>query len=75
MYTLIFQTSHYRFSIAWCRIIPDPSTGVINPEGVAYYNRLIDCLLSNGITPFITLYHWDLPQVRVFVMYVNGEGG
>jgi len=51
----------YRFSIAWTRIIPDGS-GEINPAGIAFYHRLIDEILSYGIVPIVTMYHFDLPQ-------------
>jgi len=51
----------YRFSLAWPRIQPD-GRGPANPDGVAFYNRLIDGLLERGIKPVPTLYHWDLPQ-------------
>lgn len=51
----------FRFSLSWSRIFPE-GTGVINPKGVAFYHKVIDECLKNDIEPWITLYHWDLPQ-------------
>ena len=51
----------FRFSISWSRIFPK-GTGEINPKGVEFYHQVIDECLSVGIEPWITLYHWDLPQ-------------
>lgn len=51
----------YRFSIAWPRIIPE-GRGWVKPQGLDFYSRLVDDLLERGITPWATLYHWDLPQ-------------
>ena len=51
----------YRFSIAWPRVLP-AGRGRVNRRGVAFYDKLIDALLSAGIRPLPTLYHWDLPQ-------------
>ncbi|KAK7849443.1 furostanol glycoside 26-o-beta-glucosidase [Quercus suber] len=53
----------YRFSISWSRILPDGTVdGGINQEGINFYNNLINELIKNGITPFVTLFHFDLPQ-------------
>jgi beta-glucosidase len=58
----------YRFSLAWPRLQPD-GRGALNPEGVDFYARLIEALLEQDIKPWVTLYHWDLPQV------LEDEGG
>lgn len=58
----------YRFSLSWPRILP-AGRGAVNEAGLDFYERLVDSLLTASITPFITLYHWDLPQV------LQDEGG
>ncbi len=50
----------YRFSVAWGRVMP-AGTGELNERGLAFYERLVDALLTAGITPMLTLFHWDLP--------------
>ena len=52
---------NYRFSIAWPRIYPQ-GRGTINRKGIDFYHRLIDAMLAEGITPWVTMFHWDLPQ-------------
>ena len=54
----------YRFSLAWTRIIPD-GDGEVNQHGIDFYNQVIDELISNGIQPLVTLYHFDLPYALV----------
>jgi beta-glucosidase len=51
----------YRFSVAWPRVVPD-GRGAVNEAGLDFYDRLVDELAARGIRPFVTLYHWDLPQ-------------
>lgn len=51
----------YRLSISWSRVIPE-GTGKPNPKGLAFYDRLFDALLEAGVTPWVTLFHWDLPN-------------
>jgi beta-glucosidase len=57
----------YRFSTAWPRVRPD--AGPVNQAGLDFYSRLVDALLEKNITPWLTLYHWDLPQT------LEDEGG
>ncbi|XP_050211257.1 vicianin hydrolase-like [Mercurialis annua] len=53
----------FRFSISWSRVLPKGKvSGGINPKGVKFYNDLIDYLIARGLIPFVTLFHWDLPQ-------------
>jgi beta-glucosidase len=60
--------SVFRFSLSWSRIFPD-GTGKVNKEGVSFYHKIIDECLLLGLIPFVTLYHWDLPQA------LEKEGG
>ncbi len=77
----------YRFSIAWPRVLP-AGRGAVEPRGLDFYDRLVDALLAAGITPWATLYHWDLPQpledaggwpvrgtAEAFVPYVDAVTG
>lgn len=58
----------FRFSISWSRVLPD-GVGRVNKEGIAFYHRVIDECLQLGLIPYVTLYHWDLPQA------LEAEGG
>lgn len=58
----------YRFSVAWSRILPN-GRGKVNQKGLDFYSKLVDGLLAANITPYVTLYHWDMPQT------LEDEGG
>lgn len=51
----------YRLSVSWPRVIPD-GIGKVNTKGLDFYDRLVDALMASGITPYVTLFHWDFPQ-------------
>jgi beta-glucosidase/6-phospho-beta-glucosidase/beta-galactosidase len=55
---------HFRMSIAWPRIYPQ-GKGEVNLNGLAFYDKVIDGLLAANVKPYVTLYHWDLPLVRL----------
>ena len=61
------EVDAYRFSISWPRVIHQ--NGELNQEGVNFYVQILDKLIEKGIKPFVTLYHWDLPQ------YLEDKGG
>ena len=66
MKTLGFNA--YRFSVAWPRVVP-AGRGAVNAKGLDFYDRLVDGCLARGLSPHVTLYHWDLPQA------LQDEGG
>lgn len=57
-----FNVKHFRLSISWSRVLPKGTIDQPNPEGIKWYNDVFDALAKAGITPWVTLYHWDLPQ-------------
>lgn len=58
----------FRFSISWSRLIPE-GIGVVNKKAVEFYDKIIDDCIKKGLTPYVTLYHWDLPEI------LEKEGG
>ncbi|XP_067624647.1 myrosinase 1-like isoform X2 [Eurosta solidaginis] len=78
------KVNFYRFSISWTRVLPQLTTEFKNAKGIAYYNKVIDQLLANNITPLVTMFHFDMPDelykynaflnssiIDYFVMYAD----
>ena len=63
------QFDHFRFSLAWSRLLPRGTPDYVSQDGVRFYHSLLDELEARNITPVVTLYHWDHPQV------LETEGG
>ncbi len=57
----------YRFSVSWPRVLPQ-GAGAVNAKGLDFYSRLVDALLEHGISPWVTLFHWDFP----YALYCRG---
>ena len=60
-----YNVKHFRISLSWPRLLPNGKSTEPNPIGVRFYNDMIDAMLHHGITPYITLHHWDLPTALV----------
>lgn len=56
------RLNFYRFSLSWTRLFPQGTLNSLNPDGVRYYDQLINGLLAAGIEPMVTIFHWDVPQ-------------
>lgn len=58
-----WQLRHYRFSLSWTRILPTGYSNIVSKDGLKYYHDLLDILEKNQITPYVTIYHWDHPEI------------
>ena len=58
----VLGIKHFRMSLSWARLLPNGTTDYVNQAGIDFYNRVFDIMDRYNITPYVTLYHWDLPQ-------------
>jgi beta-glucosidase/6-phospho-beta-glucosidase/beta-galactosidase len=61
---VLLQVNHYRMSLSWSRLVPNPLTGAVNQAAVDHYLQVLTAIRQAGINPLVTLFHWDLPQVN-----------